>query len=80
MTTTEPDATTEAVASPITVPGSRYPTGWFQVGWSDDIAVGAVKLVHYFGRDIVLRAHYHSCWLRPQDAGIRFAAVRRWRG
>ena len=54
MTTTEPDAATEAPASPVTVPGSRYPTGWFQVGWSDDVSAGALKLVHYFGRDIVL--------------------------
>jgi phenylpropionate dioxygenase-like ring-hydroxylating dioxygenase large terminal subunit len=54
MTTTQPDAAAEAVVSPITVPGSRYPTGWFQVGWSDEVAVGELKLVRYFGRDIVL--------------------------
>jgi phenylpropionate dioxygenase-like ring-hydroxylating dioxygenase large terminal subunit len=55
MTTTEPDAAPDAAAaSPLAVPPGRYPTGWFQVGWSDDVGVGEVKLVHYFGRDIVL--------------------------
>lgn len=55
MTTTEPGAAPGvAAASPITVPGNRYPTGWFQVGWSDEIGPGETRLVHYFGRDIVL--------------------------
>ena len=29
------------------------PTGWFQVAWSDEIAVGAVHRMAYFGRDMV---------------------------
>jgi len=29
------------------------PTGWFQVGWSADLAVGDVAPLHYFGRDLV---------------------------
>ena len=29
------------------------PTGWFQVGWSDDIPVGAVRPLRYFGRELV---------------------------
>lgn len=29
------------------------PTGWFQVAWSDDVAVGQVHRMHYFGRDMV---------------------------
>ena len=29
------------------------PTGWFQVAWSDEIAVGAVHRMTYFGRDLV---------------------------
>lgn len=29
------------------------PTGWFQVAWSDEIAAGQVKKMHYFGRDLV---------------------------
>jgi 3-ketosteroid 9alpha-monooxygenase subunit A len=29
------------------------PTGWFQVAWSADIAVGDVVPMHYFGRDLV---------------------------
>ncbi|QZT58560.1 Rieske 2Fe-2S domain-containing protein [Mycolicibacterium austroafricanum] len=38
----------------ISLPPSRYPTGWFQIGWSDEVAAGEVKLVHYFGTQIVL--------------------------
>jgi len=40
--------------SPIAVPGNRYPTGWFQVAWSDDIGTGEVKALHYFGRDLAV--------------------------
>jgi phenylpropionate dioxygenase-like ring-hydroxylating dioxygenase large terminal subunit len=40
--------------SPLALPGNRYPTGWFQVGWSDDVAAGDVVLLHYFGRDLVV--------------------------
>lgn len=29
------------------------PTGWFQVGWSAEIAPGAVKPLKYFGHDLV---------------------------
>ncbi|HVV31381.1 MAG TPA: Rieske 2Fe-2S domain-containing protein [Mycobacteriales bacterium] len=29
------------------------PTGWFQVGWSTDLAVGEVKPLRYFGEDLV---------------------------
>ncbi|HQC75660.1 MAG TPA: Rieske 2Fe-2S domain-containing protein [Mycobacterium sp.] len=29
------------------------PTGWFQVAWSDEIAVGGVHRMTYFGRDMV---------------------------
>jgi len=32
---------------------SMLPTGWFQVGWSADLAVGDVVPLHYFGRDLV---------------------------
>ena len=32
---------------------SMKPTGWFQVGWSADIAIGDVVPLHYFGRDLV---------------------------
>ena len=30
------------------------PFGWFCVGYSDELAVGDVRAVHYFGRDLVL--------------------------
>jgi phenylpropionate dioxygenase-like ring-hydroxylating dioxygenase large terminal subunit len=30
------------------------PFGWFFVGYSDQLAVGAVKPLHYFGRELVL--------------------------
>jgi len=29
------------------------PTGWFQIGWSDDFAVGDVTSLHYFNQDLV---------------------------
>lgn len=29
------------------------PTGWFQVAWSDEVAVGAVHTMKYFGQDMV---------------------------
>lgn len=31
-----------------------FPSGWFQVGWSDELAPGAVQPLRYFGRDLVL--------------------------
>jgi len=31
-----------------------YPTGWFQVAWSDEIAPGVVRPLKYFGKDFVL--------------------------
>jgi 3-ketosteroid 9alpha-monooxygenase subunit A len=35
-------------------PFPRYPNGWFQVGYSDELAPGAVVPLRYFGRDLVL--------------------------
>jgi len=35
-------------------PFARYPNGWFQVAYSDEVAVGAVLPLKYFGRDLVL--------------------------
>ncbi len=32
---------------------SMKPTGWFQIGWSDDIGAGDVKPLRYFGHDLV---------------------------
>ena len=32
---------------------TMQPTGWFQVGWSSDLAVGAVKPLRYFGTELV---------------------------
>ncbi len=32
---------------------SMRPTGWFQVAWSDEVPVGAVHRMRYFGRDLV---------------------------
>jgi nitrite reductase/ring-hydroxylating ferredoxin subunit len=31
-----------------------YPSGWFQVGWSSELAVGDVRPLRYFGEDLVL--------------------------
>ena len=30
------------------------PNGWFAVAFSDEIAAGELRAVHYFGRDLVL--------------------------
>ena len=32
---------------------SMKPTGWFQIGWSEEIAPGQVKAMKYFGHDLV---------------------------
>jgi Phenylpropionate dioxygenase and related ring-hydroxylating dioxygenases, large terminal subunit len=34
-------------------PYSSYPTGWFQIGWVDDLAPGEIKPTRYFGKDLV---------------------------
>lgn len=39
------------MANPITLP---MPFGWFCIGYSDELAVGDVRNIHYFGRDMVL--------------------------
>jgi phenylpropionate dioxygenase-like ring-hydroxylating dioxygenase large terminal subunit len=40
--------------SPLALPQNRYPGGCFPVAWSDELSVRNVKLLHYFGQDIVL--------------------------
>jgi phenylpropionate dioxygenase-like ring-hydroxylating dioxygenase large terminal subunit len=35
-------------------PMPRYPNGWFQVAYSDELEPGAVRPLKYFGRDMVL--------------------------
>src|SRR3954462_13373607 len=35
-------------------PMPRYPNGWFQVAYSDELEPGAVRPIKYFGRDMVL--------------------------
>lgn len=35
-------------------PLPRYPRGWFQVEYSDELAPGEVKPIKYFGKDLVL--------------------------
>lgn len=34
-------------------PLSMKPTGWFQVAWSDEIAVGDVRTMTYFGQEMI---------------------------
>ena len=43
----------EGSDSPLSLPRYRYATGWYQVAWSDDIAPGDVKKLHYFGQELV---------------------------
>jgi nitrite reductase/ring-hydroxylating ferredoxin subunit len=35
-------------------PFSPYPDGWYQIGWSADLAPGAVRALRCFGQDLVL--------------------------
>lgn len=35
-------------------PYKSFPTGWFQLDWSDNLAPGEVKRLHVFGQDVVL--------------------------
>jgi Rieske [2Fe-2S] domain len=39
--------------SPLALSPYRYPTGWFVVAWSSDVAPGEVKRLHYFRRELV---------------------------
>jgi phenylpropionate dioxygenase-like ring-hydroxylating dioxygenase large terminal subunit len=48
------DIAVENMPSPLALPKSRRPTGWFQVAWSDEISIGSVKAVRAFGQDYVL--------------------------
>lgn len=34
-------------------PYENFPTGWFQVAWSDEVAAGDVRPMRYFARDLV---------------------------
>lgn len=42
------------VEAPLALPPSRYPTGWFQIGYSRDIGAGEIKPLKYFNQDLVL--------------------------
>lgn len=44
-------------------PFPATPDGWYGVGTSDEVPVGAVKALRYFGRDLV--------WFRGEDGGAR---------
>jgi phenylpropionate dioxygenase-like ring-hydroxylating dioxygenase large terminal subunit len=41
-------------------PHPRYPNGWFQVAYSDELEEGAAQTLRYFGRDLAL----------SRDAGV----------
>jgi nitrite reductase/ring-hydroxylating ferredoxin subunit len=49
-----PEVASDDLRSPLNLPGSRLPTGWFQVGWSAELTPGEVRLVHYFDQDLLL--------------------------
>ena len=36
-----------------TFPHREYPTGWFQIAWSEELTPGTIKSVHYFGRELI---------------------------
>ena len=35
-------------------PFPRYPNGWFQVAYADELAPGGVMPLKYFGKELVL--------------------------
>jgi phenylpropionate dioxygenase-like ring-hydroxylating dioxygenase large terminal subunit len=45
------------------LPYSDPPSGWFQIAWSDDIAIGDVRPMRFFDSDIVV--------YRGEDGGVR---------
>src|SRR6185437_5152363 len=49
--TSTPDT---SVQSQSRYPCPRYPRGWFQVAYSDEIDTGAVKPLKYFGKPLVI--------------------------
>lgn len=63
----------------LSLPPSRYPTGWFQIGWSDEITAGEVKLLRYFGTQIVLwrdeigelHANHPTCMHLGANLGVK---------
>lgn len=40
-------------SSSLRFPAHRFPRGWFQIGWSHDIAPGEMKPMKYFGQDLI---------------------------
>jgi len=38
----------------LNLPYKSFPTGWFQIGWSDELAPGEVRPIKYFDTDMVL--------------------------
>lgn len=56
---------------------SMHPTGWFQVGWSADFAVGDVKPLTYFGTELVafrdLEGQVHVLDAHCQHLGANLA-------
>jgi nitrite reductase/ring-hydroxylating ferredoxin subunit len=45
---------TAAIDNQVEAARPGIPDGWFAVGFSDDVAIGNVKRVRYFGQDLVL--------------------------
>lgn len=46
--------TLDEIPGAIGFPQSVMPTGWFQVDWTDNLAIGAVKPLKYFNQHLVL--------------------------
>ncbi len=44
---------TEQEIPRLALPEYRYATGWYCMGWADELATGQVKKLHYFGQDLV---------------------------
>ena len=58
-------------------PFSRYPNGWFQVAYSDELEKGAVLPLRYFDKDLVLtnlRLSLPKGGTVPSISGVLFGA------
>lgn len=58
-----------------------FPTGWFQVAWSPEIAVGDVVARHYWCRDLVVwrgeSGRVHAMDAREQRRGVDLGRASR---
>jgi hypothetical protein len=50
----EVNRTVQEVDEMLGFPQSVPPTGWFQIGWSEDLPAGTVKALQIFGTEVIM--------------------------